>query len=402
MRLAIIRQDYSPEAPFERFLESALEALLERNVAVTLYTRSQAPTRLQLIEQSLCDPFHFGRAWRDIAFANAVCRRVVRARPDLVESHLPVLCCDIYRAENGLYATWFAEELDAATRARAVRLRASPRWRHLLRTEAAMLASPLLAAIICPSELVRDELRDRYGLPEARLAVIRTPVDIGFFVPELRAHRDAVLARHAIDPGAPVLLFASNDWQRDGARALIEALARAPAKLHLVLLGETSTASRYAQRARALGVEPRVTFAGLPADPERYLGAADAFALPARYDPRASAALNALSTGLPVIVSERSGAAELVRASGCGLVVPSREPAALDAALATIADAAARQQLAARARAAVMPFAPPAMTLKQVLLYRDLLAATVRNRDSRSRGAATPPAGSPPAPGQPD
>ncbi len=402
MRLAIIRQDYSPEAPFERFLESALEALLERNVAVSLYTRAPVATRLQLVEQMLCDPFHLGRAWRDIAFASAVCRQVVRARPDLVEAHQPLPCCDVYRAENGLYATWFAEEIDAATRARAVRLRASARWRHLLRTEAALLASPLLAAIICPSELVRGELRDRYGLPEARLPVIRTPVDVGLFTPELRVHRDEVLARHGIDPGRTLLLFASNDWQRDGARALIDALARSPEGLQLVLLGESSAASHYARQARAQGVERRVTFAGMPADPERYLGAADAFVLPARYDPRASAALNALATGLPVIVSDRSGAAELVRASGCGIVVPSREPAALDAALATIAEADLRQRLAATARAAVLPFAPAPMVLKQVLLYRDLLAATVRNRGARGRAAAAPLAAGADAPRQSD
>jgi glycosyltransferase involved in cell wall biosynthesis len=63
-----------------------------------------------------------------------------------------------------------------------------------------------------------------------------------------------------------------------------------------VLLGESSAASHYARQARAQGVARRVTFAGMPADPEHYLGAADAFVLPARYDPRASAALNALAT----------------------------------------------------------------------------------------------------------
>jgi hypothetical protein len=44
--------------------------------------------------------------------------------------------------------------------------------------------------------------------------------------------------------------------------------------------------------------------------------------------------------------------------------------------------------MAAAARAAVLPFAPAAMTLQSVLLYRDLLAATVR-----TRGAATPTRG---------
>jgi hypothetical protein len=40
MRLAIIRQRYAPAAGAERFFEGALEALLERNVAISLYTRS--------------------------------------------------------------------------------------------------------------------------------------------------------------------------------------------------------------------------------------------------------------------------------------------------------------------------------------------------------------------------
>ena len=39
MRLAIIRQRYTPFGGAERFVEGALEALLERDVAITLYTR---------------------------------------------------------------------------------------------------------------------------------------------------------------------------------------------------------------------------------------------------------------------------------------------------------------------------------------------------------------------------
>ena len=50
MRLAIIRQRYTPYGGAERFVENALEALLERNVAITLYTRQWPQTRLQLIE----------------------------------------------------------------------------------------------------------------------------------------------------------------------------------------------------------------------------------------------------------------------------------------------------------------------------------------------------------------
>lgn len=55
VRLAIIRQRYTPYGGAERFVESALEALLERGVAISLYTRQWPNTRLQLIEPVLCN-----------------------------------------------------------------------------------------------------------------------------------------------------------------------------------------------------------------------------------------------------------------------------------------------------------------------------------------------------------
>ena len=88
----------------ERVTERALEALLERNVAVSLYTRSWPQTRLQLVEPLVFDPFHVGALWRDWSFARAACRDVRRSQPSLVESHERLLCCDIYRASDGVHA----------------------------------------------------------------------------------------------------------------------------------------------------------------------------------------------------------------------------------------------------------------------------------------------------------
>src|SRR5205814_9621076 len=76
MRLAIVRQRYTPFGGAERFIENALSALLERNVAITLYTREWPETHVQLMEPQIVDPFHMGRLWRDWSFARAVCRRI--------------------------------------------------------------------------------------------------------------------------------------------------------------------------------------------------------------------------------------------------------------------------------------------------------------------------------------
>src|SRR6202171_970060 len=115
MRLAIIRQRYTPYGGAERFVEGALEALLERGVAISLYTRQWPNTRLQLIEPVLCNPFYIGRLWRDWSFARAICKTVARKAPELVQSHELLLCCNVYSAGSGVHRIRMEETLRHAS-----------------------------------------------------------------------------------------------------------------------------------------------------------------------------------------------------------------------------------------------------------------------------------------------
>jgi len=58
-----------------------------------------------------------------------------------------------------------------------------------------------------------------------------------------------------------------------------------------------------------------------------------------------------------------------------GFVYPSRNVAALAAHMQTLLDPRIRSRLGANARRAVASFSSAAITLQQVLLYRDLLAS---------------------------
>ena len=54
MRPAVIRQRYTPFGGAERFLDNALQALIESGVAVTLYTREwRAPQPQQRLRESV-------------------------------------------------------------------------------------------------------------------------------------------------------------------------------------------------------------------------------------------------------------------------------------------------------------------------------------------------------------
>ncbi|MEO8848936.1 MAG: glycosyltransferase family 4 protein, partial [Casimicrobiaceae bacterium] len=177
MRIAIIRQRYTPFGGAERFVENALEALLERDVAITLYTRDWPQTKLALIEPWIIDPFYLGSLWRDWGFQRGVCRAVSKARLDLVQSHERLCCCDIFRAGDGVHAVWLDERLRGASPLARLRVRMNPHHRYLIGIEKRMFASPWLSAVICNSQMVRDEIRDRFGVADSKLHVIFNAVD---------------------------------------------------------------------------------------------------------------------------------------------------------------------------------------------------------------------------------
>ena len=97
----------------------------------------------------------------------------------------------------------------------------------------------------------------------------------------------------------------------------------------------------------------RVTFAGFQNDVAPFYGAADAFVLPAIYDSFPDAAMEALASGLPVVTSTMSGAAELVTENDAGFVCASRDVAALTGHMQALQDPDVRARLGANARRAV-------------------------------------------------
>ena len=375
MRLAIIRQRYTPYGGAERFVESALEALLERGIAISLYTRSWPETRLQLIEPILCNPLYLGRLWRDWSFARAVCRRIARQPPELVQSHERLLCCDVFRAGDGVHAVWLEERGRDHSAFERRLTEWSPYHRYVLDMERRLFASPSLRAVICNSKMVRDEIRDRFGFPEERLHVIYNAVDSELFSPQLKEHRAAVRAKLGVPEEATVFLLVGSGYERKGVATAIAALARLPADTYLFVAGRDKSRGRYKRLAQRLGIAQRVALLGAHEDVRPFYGAADAFVLPTLYDPCPNAALEAMACGLPVITSTRCGAAELVLEHEAGFVCPSRDVDSLAWHMTTLSDASARAALGARAREAVLALTPAAMTLQLVLLYRDLLAA---------------------------
>ena len=374
MRLAVVRQRYTPFGGAERFLENALAALAGRGVSITLYTREWRGGEAKPgIEARIVDPFHVGGLWRDASFARAVCKALAHAPADLVQSHERIACCDVFRAGDGVHAAWLDERLRHLPPLARAGVRINPHHRFRLAMERRLFASPRLRAVICNSQMVKDDIARRIGVAAAKLHVIYNAVATDVFTPALAMHRRRVRARHHIPAQAPLFLQVGSGFERKGVATAIDALARLPSPAHLLVVGGDKHLSRYAARARAHGIADRVVFTGPQPDPRPYFGAADAFVLPTLYDPCPNAALEAMACGLPIVTSNRSGAAELALAHDAGRVCDAGDAQALARHLEALLDPSLRARLGANARNAVLPLTADAMTERLLALYGDLL-----------------------------
>lgn len=376
MKLAIVRQKYTPFGGAERFVERALAGLRTQDVDVEIIARQWADDASGRIAGRRVNPFYLGRTWRDWGFARGVQKIIAAGDYDLVQSHERIPGCHIYRAGDGVHATWL--ELRAAARGPASRLGEwlSPWHRYTLRAEAAMFRHPDLSAVICNSRMVRDDIARRFGVTHEKLQVIYNGVDLEHFHPRLRAeHRAALREKVGAGKTAPVVLFVGSGYERKGLPALLAAFARLqPANAELWVVGRDKTAAAMQRQAAKLGLAACVRFFGPQQDVRPFYGAADIFALPTLYDPFPNAALEALACGLPLVTTTTCGAAELVTADN-GAVVAANDVAALAAALNALCVAGRAAAMREAARSSVGGLDLAGMAQRLTALYAHALDA---------------------------
>ncbi len=376
IRLALIRQRYNPFGGAERFVATTLAALAESgfDLELTLLTRQWLGGALQhaVIE---CNPRYVGRLWRDYTFASRVQHVLARERFDLVQSHERIAGCDIFRAGDGVHAAWLAQRARQQSGLTRMAASFSPWHRYTLAAERAMFADPRLRAVICISELVRNDIRRFYGVPEEKLHVIYNGIDLARYHPRLASeYRDAYRQSQGIPDAAPLFVYVGSGFERKGVGPLLNALAAAKAKdSYLLIVGADKDLARYRHQAEQLGLGRRVIFTGGIKDVRPCYAAADAFVLPTLYEPLSNAALEALACGLPSILSTQCGAAELIEPGVSGYVCDALDVPALSDYLERLAIPGVAAGMRAAARQSVEHLGLSAMSDRLLGLYRSLL-----------------------------
>jgi len=361
VKVAIVRQRYSPYGGAERFVARALPALARAGVDLTLISRKQEGWGARRFLR--VDPFYLGNLWRDWSFARAARRAWQREHFDVVQSHERIPGCDVYRAGDGVHRRWLELRRAAATPLERAGMALNPYHRYVCGAEKRMFEHPRLRAVICNSRMVRDEIQRDFRIAPEKLHVIYNGVDLEHFHPRRREQlRGAARAEIGCSASDTVFAFVGSGFSRKGLDAAVAAIEQTP---HwLVVVGKDKYTGKTPDRVRFLGGRE---------DVRPYYAAADCFLLPSRYDPFPNTALEALAMGLPAIVSARCGAAEVIEPGVNGWVCQPDDVAGIARLMQEAAGAIrAGKPLGRAARATAERFGFDAMAKQLVDIYGTL------------------------------
>ncbi len=236
--------------------------------------------------------------WRTWRFSAAAAEVIQKARPDCVQSFSRTRRQDVFRAGGGCHARYMEQIYSA--RGEWLR-RAAPRHALALAMEKAVFSDPA-QLILCNSEMVRDEIGERFGVGEERLRVIHNGVDVDRFRPR---RRDESINRDQFERN---WLLVGSGFRRKGVDTALAVMAMRPKDERLTVVGGDPR-SAWVARARALGLSDRIVFYGPSENLPALYRQADGLLLPTRYDAFANVCLEAAASGLPVVTSGANGAA---------------------------------------------------------------------------------------------
>lgn len=238
-----------------------------------------------------------------------------------------------------------------------------PKDRALIRLEKEVFAKRCWRRLVCISRRVAEEVHRVHGVPLEECQVIHNGTDVEKFHPRNRVASD----------GQVRLLFAGSGFERKGLEQALEALARVKGGWRLRVVGR-GDAAPYKARAERLGIAGRVEFAGPQSDMPAEYGRADVLLFPTLYDAFGTVTLEAMATGIPVVVSRQAGASEVVTHGVDGIIVENpRAPAELAAAIEPlVADPAKRAAMGEAARATAERHSIDANIEKVIGVYRDI------------------------------
>jgi len=174
--------------------------------------------------------------------------------------------------------------------------------------------------IIAVSEHIKMELVSNYSVPPEKVTVIHNGINTEEFRPATEKERTSAREMFGIPKEAFVILFAGKPFSRKGLEYLMRAMPFIKRKAFLFIVGNEEI-EKYANLIKESRLEERLKHVKFMEKISDAYHAADMFVFPTIYEPFGLVITEAMASGLPVITSRTSGAAEIMEDGKDGLLL---------------------------------------------------------------------------------
>lgn len=230
---------------------------------------------------------------------------------------------DIFRSGGGSHSVFMMKKMENLRgfrrKLKEIQMLLSPVNYIKPRLEQAMFNDKRLKKVIAISALTSKELSSSLHIREGLMEVIHNGINKKIYNIENRLK----LAGER-DKDKVVIGFAATNFALKGLTELVDALALLPDNYHLKVAGGDNPA-KFIETAEKLGISSRLHFIGKASSMAEFYASLDVFCHPSYHDTFGNVVAEALAMGVPVAVSSKAGAAEVID-DFCGRVFDEVKP----------------------------------------------------------------------------
>jgi UDP-glucose:(heptosyl)LPS alpha-1,3-glucosyltransferase len=381
MKIAVIRYKYVNYGGAEGFLDQYTNQLASAGHEVHIFAHQwEAGNHPQLRVHSV--PALTLNAWvRSLSFAWFAGKEIRKGNYDIVQSHERIFCQDIYRAGDGCHREWLEQRKNFLSPAKRFFLLWNPFHRLILFMEKGLFERGWCGKVVAISEMVKKDIQKHYRISEDKIEVVYNGVLLDRFHPDnKKRHRSSIREKLNIPEKEVLILFVGSGFERKGLQFLLQSLEFLSADNWRLLLMGKGNWNRYLQFASEES-QKKIHCHEPVDDLEKYYASADIFVLPSIYEPFGNANLEALASGLPIVTSRNSGAAEILDHGGNGRVVENpSDPKEIAENINALFDPSVRESMGEKARFLAEKFTQERNLQEMIKVYQKVLNVRSNNR----------------------
>ncbi|MEX9939256.1 glycosyltransferase family 4 protein [Providencia rettgeri] len=318
MNLAFCLYKYFPFGGLQRdFLRIATECQ-SRGHHVRVYTQSwegDKPSGFEIIIVPVTSKTNHGR---NAQYCDWVLAHLKQHPAERIIGFNKMPGLDVYYAADVCYAQKVAEE-------KGFLYKLTPRYKHYAAFEKAVFAvgKPTQLLMLTPHQI--SHFKKHYGTENERFHML--PPGIAQdrkYDKQIADAKRVYREKNQIPESAFLVLQVGSDFKRKGVDRTIKAIAALPEDIKkntlLMVVGQDKP-MKYQQLAKTLGIGSQVSFFSGRNDIAELMAAADILMHPAYQEAAGIVLLEAITAGLPIIVTEVCGYASFISQAQCGIVV---------------------------------------------------------------------------------